>query len=137
MKSLVLGVAVAGLVAGVSFAQTPMTTPNTSSNPNTLPAISATPTSPTAGAAGNKDDKAAAGDNNQAVATTSANASQPAHGANSFTMGEAKSRIEKNGFTDVSDLKKDDNGVWRGSARKAGAATGVWLDYKGNTGIGS
>jgi len=94
-------------------------------------------TSPTAGAAGTKDDKAAAGDNNQAVATTSANASQPAHGANSFTMGEAKSRIEKNGFTDVSDLKKDDNGVWRGGAKKDGTAMGVWLDYKGNTGTGS
>ncbi len=137
MKSLALGVAAAGVFAGVSFAQTTMTTPNTSSNPNALPATSATKTSPTAGAAGTKDDKAAAGDNNQAVATTSANASEPAHGSNSFTIGEAKSRIEKNGFTDVSDLKKDDNGVWRGSAKKDGTAMGVWLDYKGNTGTGS
>ena len=137
MKSFAIGVAVAGLFAGVGFAQTTLTTPNTSSNPNTLPATSAPKTSPTAGAAGTKDDKAAAGDNNQAVATTSANAAQPAHGANSFTMGEAKSRIEKNGFTDVSDLKKDDNGVWRGSAKKDGTVTGVWLDYKGNTGTGS
>jgi hypothetical protein len=137
MKSVALGVAVAGLFAGVSLAQTTITTPNTSSNPNTLPATSATKTSPTTGAARTQDDKAAAGDHNQAVATTSTNASQPAHGANSFTMGEAKSRIEKDGFTDVSDLKKDDNGVWRGSAKKGGTVTGVWLDYKGNTGTGS
>ena len=137
MKSLALGVAVAGLFAGVSFAQTTTTIPNSSPNPNALPATSAPKTSPTASAAGTKDDKAAAGDSNQAVATTTANASQPAHGANSFTMDEAKSRIEKNGFTDVSDLKKDDNGVWRGSAKKGGAAMGVWLDYKGNTGTGS
>jgi hypothetical protein len=137
MKSFALGVAVAGLFAGVSLAQTTITTPNTSSNPNTLPATSATKTSPTTGAARTQNDKAAAGDHNQAVATTSTNASQPAHGANSFTMGEAKSRIEKDGFTDVSDLKKDDNGVWRGSAKKGGTVTGVWLDYKGNTGTGS
>lgn len=137
MKSFAIGVAVAGLLTGVSFAQTTMTTPNTSSNPNSLPATSASKTSPTAGAAGTKDDKAAAGDNNQAVATTTTNASQPARGSNSFTIGEAKSRIEKNGFTDVSDLKKDDNGVWRGSAKKDGTVTGVWLDYKGNTGTGS
>jgi hypothetical protein len=29
-------------------------------------------------------------------------------------MGEARSRIEKNGFANVGDLTKDDNGVWRG-----------------------
>jgi hypothetical protein len=49
-------------------------------------------------------------------------------------MGEAKSRLEKNGFANVSDLAKDDNGVWRGKAQKGGAATTVWLDYKGNVG---
>ena len=45
---------------------------------------------------------------------------------------------------DLFELRADDdinddlrNGVWRGMATKAGAATGVWLDYKGNTGIGS
>ena len=34
----------------------------------------------------------------------------PVKGANSFTEGEAKSRIEKMGFANVSDLKKDDHG---------------------------
>ena len=33
-------------------------------------------------------------------------------GANSFTEGQAKSRIEEKGFKNVSDLKKDDAGVW-------------------------
>ena len=33
----------------------------------------------------------------------------PVAGRNSFTEGEAKSRIEKMGFSNVSNLKKDDN----------------------------
>jgi len=79
---------------------------------------------------------ATSGNNNQAVATTSVNAPMPAKGANSFTMGEAKSRLEKNGFSNVNGLTKDDNGVWRGNAQKGGNTTTVWLDYKGNAGEG-
>ncbi len=77
---------------------------------------------------------AASGNNNQAVATTSANAPQPAHGANSFSRGEARSRIEGHGFQKVSGLKKDNNGVWRGTGMKDGQQVHVWLDYKGNVG---
>jgi len=56
----------------------------------------------------------------------------PQPGANSFTEGEAKSRIEKAGYTEVSGLKKDDQGIWRGSASKSGKPVKVSLDYKGN-----
>ena|ERR1700712_4852295 len=77
---------------------------------------------------------ATSGDSNQAVATTSANAPAPAKGANSFSMGEAQSRIEKNGFANVSDLAKDNDGIWRGTAQKDGKGASVWLDYKGNVG---
>lgn len=77
---------------------------------------------------------AASGNDNQAVATTGANAAQPAHGANSFTQGQARSRIASNGFSKVSNLHKDNNGVWRGQAQKNGQKVGVWLDYKGNVG---
>ena len=73
-------------------------------------------------------------DRNQAVATTTANAPQPARGANSFTDGEARRRIESNGFTDVTGLRKDADGVWHGMARKGGNPVKVWLDYKGNVG---
>ena len=34
----------------------------------------------------------------------------PLPGANSFTEGQAKSRLEANGYSDVSGLKKDENG---------------------------
>ena len=56
----------------------------------------------------------------------------PVAGANSFTEGEAKSRIEKMGFSNVSDLKKDDKGVWRGRAMKDGKSVDVSVDYQGN-----
>jgi hypothetical protein len=60
------------------------------------------------------------------------NANNPVAGANSFTEGQAKSRIESNGYTNVSGLKKDDQGVWRGKAQKDGKTTDVSLDFQGN-----
>jgi Peptidase propeptide and YPEB domain len=56
----------------------------------------------------------------------------PLPGANSFTEAEARSRIERAGYTSVSDLKKDDQGIWRGTAMKNGKSVKVSLDYKGN-----
>jgi hypothetical protein len=56
----------------------------------------------------------------------------PLAGANSFTESQAKDRIEKAGFTAVSGLKKDDNGIWRGTASRGGTQTNVALDYRGN-----
>jgi hypothetical protein len=56
----------------------------------------------------------------------------PVAGRNSFTEGEAKSRIEKMGFSNVTNLKKDDNGVWRGRAMNDGKTVDVSVDYQGN-----
>jgi hypothetical protein len=53
-------------------------------------------------------------------------------GANSFTEGQARSRIEAQGFTNVTDLRKDDQGIWRGKAMRNGASTSVAIDYRGN-----
>lgn len=60
------------------------------------------------------------------------NANAPVEGENSFTEGQAKERIEAAGFTNVSALKQDDKGVWRGTATKDGKETPVGLDYQGN-----
>ena len=60
------------------------------------------------------------------------NPGAPVAGANSFTEGQAKSRIEDKGFKNVSDLKKDDNGVWRGRADQNGKAVNVSVDFQGN-----
>lgn len=64
--------------------------------------------------------------------TSPIDANAPLPGANSFTEGQAKSRLEANGYTDVTDLKKDENGVWKGSAMNAGAKVNVSVDYRGN-----
>ena len=56
----------------------------------------------------------------------------PLPGANSFTEGQAKSRLEANGYSNVSGLKKDDNGVWRATATHSGAQVNVTVDYRGN-----
>jgi opacity protein-like surface antigen len=75
--------------------------------------------------------------NNSAVKSPNTNiSSAPVKGANSFTMGEAKTRIEAHGYTNVSSLKKDTNGVWRGMAQKDGQPVHVSLDFEGNV-IGS
>ena len=56
-------------------------------------------------------------------------------GANSFTEGQAKSRIEAHGYGSVSALKKDDGGIWRGKAMKDGKTVDVSLDYQGNVSV--
>ena len=56
----------------------------------------------------------------------------PMKGANSFTEGQAKDRVVAAGFTSVSSLAKDGDGVWRGSAMKDGKGVKVAVDFKGN-----
>ena len=63
------------------------------------------------------------------------NPGAPVSGANSFTEGQAKSRIESSGYTNVSGLRKDDQGVWRGTATKDGRSVNVSLDFQGNVGV--
>src|SRR6186713_3695610 len=76
---------------------------------------------------------AQSGPNNNAVNSQGQNnSSAPVAGRNSFTEGQAKSKIEEAGYSNVSDLKKDDNGVWRGKASKGGSSTDVSLDFQGN-----
>ena len=60
------------------------------------------------------------------------NSAMPVSGANSFTMTEAKSQIEAKGYTHIAKLKKDESGVWRGTAMKDGASGPISVDYQGN-----
>ena len=55
-----------------------------------------------------------------------------AKGRNSFTESQARSRIAKDGYTNVTKLMKNQNGVWQGAAMKGGVKVNVALDYKGN-----
>ena len=60
------------------------------------------------------------------------NAGPAAAGANSFTEGQAREHIVNSGYSNVTGLTKDANGVWHGTAMKAGQTHNVSLDFKGN-----
>jgi hypothetical protein len=70
--------------------------------------------------------------NNAVNSSDMKNSNKPVAGSNSFTEGQAKSRLEEAGYADVTDLKKDDNGVWRGKASKGGTTSKVSVDFQGN-----
>ena len=152
MRSLPLGIAAAMFTAGAALAQTtaPATTPTTPGA--TPPATTASPPATVMPPAGSTTTMSPAtpatpraqlspANNNSATppaVTTSQSASKtaaaPVKGRNSFTMGEARRRISAGGFTDVKDLKKDRDGIWRGMAMKDGQSVPVYCDYQGNVG---
>jgi hypothetical protein len=73
------------------------------------------------------------GPNNNAVNSAGQNNSNaPVAGRNSFTEGQAKSKIKDAGYTGVVELKKDDNGIWRGKAKKGESTMPVSVDFQGN-----
>jgi hypothetical protein len=80
------------------------------------------------------------GPQNSAVNTSDSKnrttATGPVKGSNSFTEGEARSRIQDKGFSNVGALKKDDDGIWRGRAMHGGQQVDVALDYQGNVFFG-
>jgi hypothetical protein len=117
MRSAIIIAAVASLTVGSSFAQ-PANSPATPDPGKTaLPQsfdLTLEPSPP-------------------AIKTTEGNnPGAPATGANSFTEAQAKSRIEAKGYSNVSALKKDDTGVWRGKAQKDQKSLDVSLDFQGN-----
>jgi putative membrane protein len=56
----------------------------------------------------------------------------PIAGANSFSEGQARSLIESRGYSDVSALVNDRQGIWHGTATKGAVRVHVYVDYKGN-----
>jgi hypothetical protein len=48
-----------------------------------------------------------------------------------FTADQAKSQIEAAGYSNVSGLRKEAKGIWRGSAVKDGLTTNVTLSGDG------
>ena len=65
---------------------------------------------------------------NPAAHTTGTTSSGP----NILSEADAKLLLEDNGFSHVSELKKDNNGIWRGKATKNGQSLDVSLDLQGN-----
>jgi len=60
------------------------------------------------------------------------NMAAPVKGANSFTEREARERVLGRGYRNVSQLRIDRDGVWRGTAELNGIQIEVAVDYKGN-----
>ena len=72
------------------------------------------------------------GDTSAVVTPDQQNATAPVEGANSFTEDQARERIKEAGYSDVTNLKLDEKGVWRADAHKDGKAVAVSMDYQGN-----
>jgi hypothetical protein len=66
------------------------------------------------------------------TSTQSGSQQPPVAGANSFTEAQAKDRMEKAGYADVTGLRKDDQGIWRASAKQGDKQVNVALDFQGN-----
>jgi hypothetical protein len=56
----------------------------------------------------------------------------PTSGANSFTKGQAEGRLKKAGYSNITSLMKDKDGLWHAQATKDGKQTNVSLDFKGD-----
>lgn len=68
-----------------------------------------------------------------AVATPdSTNPDAPVPGKNSFTENQARERITEAGYSDVKDLKLDEQGFWNAMATKDQKEVHVLMDYQGN-----
>lgn len=117
MKTLALAAVALSALAHTAIAQT------------TTPSAVPPPAAPTATAP-----PASTGPGNSAIKdpTAPAKSGAPVAGANSFTEGQAQARIEARGFSAVSNLKKDDAGVWRATATKDGKQQSVSVDFQGN-----
>jgi hypothetical protein len=56
----------------------------------------------------------------------------PTPGANSFTERQIQSRLEVQGFSDITELQLDITGIWRGFAIRQGTRQPVAVDFRGD-----
>lgn len=66
-----------------------------------------------------------------AASSTAPVAAAPAVGGSLFTEQQARDHLQKQGYTNITTMTKDDNGGWRGSATKDGKTLIVAVDVKG------
>ena len=142
-----LTLAAVALIAASGAALAQGTTPSTTTTPGATTPSTTTPsvTMPSATVPGPAGSQTPGASVNTTPATSSPSpsavqtnntsrrtAAAPVPGRNSFTMNQAARRITSAGFTQVTGLKKDGHGIWRGQAQKDGAPVAVSLDYQGN-----
>jgi hypothetical protein len=154
MRILAAAVAALSLISGWAFAQTTRTSPSSSSTTKSIPSSSSTspnspcnptnPTSPCYSANAPRDPCYSAVSPNQPCSNTTTPSSQtlppaseaispspPSSAGSAFTADQAKSQIEAAGYSNVSGLRKDSKGIWRGSAVKDGLTANVTLEGDG------
>jgi hypothetical protein len=51
------------------------------------------------------------------------------------TEGEARARLEVDGYSAITALVKNDDGVWRGTAMRSGRRVAVGVDPRGHVGL--
>ena len=154
LAAAVLAAGLAAATAQTSPSGTTGNTPatgtmgNTNTNTTTTPAPNPGSTAPGANT-GSNTSGTTTGSSNPAVnpggnAPSGVNASGQAtivsltaleKGANSFTESQARTRLEGAGLSNVTELQKDDQGIWRGKAMRNGQSVTVGFDYKGNIGV--
>jgi len=135
-KQTVLAAAL--LLGGSGLALAQSTAPSaTTSNPQTAPTVS--PSSPAARDPGvNPNAAGTSMGARESGASSNPNANAPRsdagleRGANSFTEGQARRRIEDHGYTNVSQLHKDQNSIWQAEAMKNGTRVKIGVDFRGN-----
>jgi hypothetical protein len=155
MRSIIIAAAALSLAPGGALAQTTRTNPSASSTVKSIPSSSSTspnspcnpsnPTSPcfSANAPRNPCYSAAAPNEPCSTTTTPTPLSPPApppapaspgplsSSGSAFTTDQAKSQIETAGYSNVSELRRDSKGIWRGKAVKDGLTVNVALDREG------
>ena len=124
MSSLRLGMAVLAVVLPASSALAAEQATPAPTQSQTLP-VSGQPVGPSAP---NVTPSRRDGPGSSSATTST----PPVAGANSFTESQARDRIANSGFSNVQNLKMDNDGIWRGKAQKNGRQVGVALDYRGN-----
>ena len=125
MRALVtVAVFLTAFGADLAIAQTAPPGPPTSTPPAvTPPAIATTP--PPAATAPPKPITGPS-------VTVPPNSAASSAGAGSVSEAQARSRLEARGFSDISNLQKDAQSMWRGTAIKDGKPVRVAVDGQGN-----
>src|ERR1700675_3635371 len=154
MRVIFAVTAALSLISGSTFGQTTRTNPSAASTSATIPSSSSTsanspcsptnPSSPCYLANAPRDPcYNAAAPNEPCSSTPTPNSRTPPAPTppaattleatvRAFTKDQAKSQIEAKGYSNVAGLRKDAEGIWRGTAEKDGLSTNVTLDVNGN-----
>jgi hypothetical protein len=157
MRAILVATAALSLISGYAFGQTTRTNPSASSTSKNIPSSSSTspnspcnssnPSSPcfSANAPRNPCFSAAAPDEPCPTTVTPGSLNSPPptpqpsknltavqrSSIHALTADQAKSQIESEGYSNVSALRRDTKGIWRGKALKDGSPVNVTIDADG------